>query len=107
MSEMMQKITPIYSQLADDPDLYDLVKMFVDEMPTRIDRLISNYTSKDWDELQRTAHQLKGAAGSYGFCEVTPVAGKLEQSLQKQLPEEQIQQTLDELIDLCRRMAIN
>jgi len=100
-------IVPIYSQLADDPDLYDLVKMFVAEMPTRIDRLTKEFGEKNWDDLKNLAHQLKGAVGCYGFCEVTPAAGKLEHSLQHHLPEEEIRQSLVELLDLCRRMAVH
>jgi HPt (histidine-containing phosphotransfer) domain-containing protein len=106
MSNSTQQSTPIYSLLADDPDLHEIVKMFVDEMPTRINQLMSEFIAKNWDDLERTAHQLRGAAGSYGFGEVTPAAGKLEQSVREKLPEEEIQQSLVDLIDLCQRMAI-
>ena len=106
MTNLTQERTPIYSLLADDPDLYEIVKMFVEEMPTRINQLMNEYVAKNWSELERTAHQLRGAAGSYGFGEVTPVAGKLEQSLKDNLSEEVIQQLLTELIELCRRMAV-
>ena len=107
MTNFPQEIAPIYSQLANDPDLYDIVKMFIDEMPTRIERLIKEFGEKNWDELKNTAHQLRGAAGCYGFEEVSPTAGKLEQALVTNLPEEEIQQSLNELIDICRRMAIH
>jgi HPt (histidine-containing phosphotransfer) domain-containing protein len=107
MLKISQTIAPIYSQLADDPDLYGIVKMFVEEMPTRMERLIKEYDEKNWGELKNMAHQLRGAAGCYGFGEVAPAAGRLEQSLKNELPEEEIQQSLAELLDLCRRMAIN
>ena len=106
MSSLTQQDGPIYSALADDPDLYDLVKMFVDEMPLRLEKLLAEFNSKDWDGLKYTTHQLKGSAGSYGFAEVTPVAGKLEDSLKQSSPEEAIQQTLNELIATCQRMCI-
>ena len=106
MTNLTQASTPIYSLLADDPDLHEIVKMFIEEMPTRINQLINEFIAKNWGELERTAHQLRGAAGSYGFVEVTPTAGKLEQSLKENLPEEEIQQLLTELIELCRRMAV-
>jgi HPt (histidine-containing phosphotransfer) domain-containing protein len=107
MLKISQKIAPIYSQLADDPDLYEIVKMFVEEMPTRMERLIKEYDEKNWYELKNLAHQLRGAVGCYGFGEISPAAGRLEQSLRKNLPEEEIRQSLVELLDLCRRMAIN
>lgn len=107
MSNQSQGIAPIYSQLADDPELYNLVKLFIEEMPTRIDRLIKEFGEKNWDDLKNLAHQLRGSAGSYGFGEVTSAAGKLEHSLQHHLPEEEIQQSLVELLNFCRRMAIH
>ena len=107
MTSISQGIVPIYSQLADDPDLYDLVKMFVEEMPTRVDRLTKEFGEKNWCDLKNLTHQLKGSAGCYGFGEVAPAAGKLEQSLKNNLPEEEIQQSLVELLNLCRRMAVH
>lgn len=106
MSSLTQQNGPIHSALADDPDLYEIVKMFVDEMPSRVDQLISEFKSKNWNGLQQTAHQLKGAAGSYGFAEVTPIAGRLEQNLKQNSPEAEIQRSLMDLIAICRRMSI-
>ena len=106
MSNVTRENAPIYSMLADDPDLYEIVMLFVNEMPTRINQLLNKFHEKNWDELEQTAHQLRGAAGGYGFGEVTPAAGKLEQSIKDRLTEEEIQQSLVELIELCRRMDI-
>ena len=47
-------------------------------MPDRIASLVNQAAERDWAQLARTAHQLKGAAGSYGFNEITPSAAKLE-----------------------------
>jgi len=107
MSNISQGTAPIYSRLADDPDLYALVKMFVEEMPTRISRLTNEFDAKNWDDLKNLAHQLKGTANCYGFDEITPVAGKLEHSLKHNLPEAEIQQSLVELLHLCQRMAVH
>lgn len=95
----------IYSVLADDPDLHELVKMFVDEMPARIKTLFCEYENKDWKAMEQTAHQLNGAAGSYGFQGVSPMAGKLEAALKTMTSEETIYQHLIELVDLCQRMS--
>jgi len=105
MPNQTQQAPLILSLLADDPDFFEVVKMFVNEMPTRIDRLLHEFHAKNWDELMQSTHQLKGAVGCYGFGEITPAVGKLEQSLKNSLPEEEIQQSLVELIDLCRRIA--
>jgi HPt (histidine-containing phosphotransfer) domain-containing protein len=94
----------VYSHLAADPDLGELVEMFVQEMPERINAMETQAESCDWQELTRTAHQLKGAAGSYGFTAITPYAAKLECTVRDGRPEDEILASLSELLDLCRHM---
>jgi HPt (histidine-containing phosphotransfer) domain-containing protein len=98
----MSRQTALYSSLGGDPDLGELVEMFVFEMPDRIDRLERQYETANWEELRRTAHQIKGAAGSYGFHEITPAAAKLEAAIKGRTGEDQITADLNELLDLCR-----
>ncbi len=94
----------VYSSLAADPDLGELVDLFVQEMPGRISALETQARSGDWQQLGRTAHQIKGAAGSYGFHVITPYAVRLESAARNGSPEEKILSSLDELLYLCRRM---
>jgi histidine phosphotransfer protein HptB len=90
----------IYSKLAVDPDLGELVEMFVQEMPDRLNALEAQACNRNWEELTRTAHQLKGAAGGYGFPLLTLYASRLENALRESRPEEEIVSSLDELRDL-------
>jgi len=94
----------IYSRLADDPDLREIVDMFAEEMPDRIATLLDQLSKEDWESLRRTAHQLKGAAGSYGFDAVSPCAGKVEAALMNSEPEEQIRASVDALVEMCSRV---
>jgi HPt (histidine-containing phosphotransfer) domain-containing protein len=94
---------PIYSSFGTDPDLGEIVELFVEEMPGRVQTLVDEYNSGDWGGLRRTAHQLKGAAGSYGFEEISPAAGRLERLLTHEEPEEGVRAAVAELIDLCGR----
>ncbi len=94
----------IYSALAADPDLGALVEMFVDEMFVRISALETQARSRDWQQLARTAHQIKGAAGSYGFNVVTPYAARLENAAKNGCQEAEILSALHELLELCRRV---
>jgi histidine phosphotransfer protein HptB len=94
----------VYSSLAADPDLGELVEMFVDEMPSRISALETQAQSGDWPQLTRTAHQLKGAAGSYGFAAITPSAARLESAAREGCHQEEILLALRDLLDLCRRV---
>jgi len=93
----------LYSRLAEDPDLADIVGLFVQEMPERIARLLDRFAASDWEGLRRAAHQLKGAAGSYGFGPISPAAARLEDNVLHSRPEEEINRAVQELIELCRR----
>ncbi len=92
----------LFSTLAEDPDLAEIVEMFVDEMPDRIENILNCFQSEDWDGLQRASHQLKGAAGSYGFPSITPCAGTLEAAVKQTRPEDEIHKAVDELVAMCR-----
>jgi HPt (histidine-containing phosphotransfer) domain-containing protein len=94
----------LYSKLASDPDLAEIVDMFVEEMPGRVAALQEQLNSADWDALSRTAHQLKGAAGSYGFDPLSPCAGKVETAVRNGEPEQAIRETVNELVDMCNRV---
>jgi histidine phosphotransfer protein HptB len=93
----------VYSRLAGDPDLSEIVDLFVEEMPGRVAALLDQLQAADWHALQRTAHQLKGAAGSYGFDVISPSAGKLEAAVRGGEPEQQIRDLVEELVALCGR----
>lgn len=94
----------VYSSLAVDPDLGELVELFVGEMPERIENLARLHEAGGREELRRAVHQMKGAAGSYGFHAITKPAAQLEFSLKTERPEEQIHSELEELLALCRRV---
>ena len=94
----------VYSTLGDDPDLGELVEMYVDEMPERIATLEEAFESGDRELLQRSAHQLKGAGQSYGFDPITPLAAAVEYAIRDEEPEENIRKALDELLDVCGRV---
>jgi HPt (histidine-containing phosphotransfer) domain-containing protein len=94
---------PLYSTLGGDPDLGDLVTLFVDEMAERVANIMDLLNRCEWEGLRRAAHQIKGAAGSYGFSTITSCAGKLEFAIRDQAPEENIRQATEELVSMCNR----
>lgn len=95
---------PIYSDFASDPVLSELVEMYVAEMPDRIAALEQAFAGGDREVMRRAAHQMKGAAGSYGFDCLTQSAAALESAVRGDLPEAEIQRSLDDLVQLCRRI---
>lgn len=95
--------TAIYSILAEDEDLHEILVLFVDELPERIALFENSFQRKDWEELRRVAHQFKGSSGSYGFRQLSPAAAELEQAVKNGAPEDLIESLMNKLIDLCRR----
>jgi HPt (histidine-containing phosphotransfer) domain-containing protein len=91
---------PLYSSLADDPAMADLIPMFVDVLPQRMAAFRADLEAGDRDALRVKAHQLKGAAGGYGFAPIGQAAASLERALadgQDPAP------ALEELAALCQR----
>ncbi len=105
-TNLAQETRWIYSEIGDDPDLRDLIQLFVDEMPARIATFEDLLKDGRWDDLRRAAHQLKGAAGSYGYSSVTAAAAAVEQAIRQEAPFDEIRQRLTDLIDLCQRTRV-
>ncbi len=100
----MSDNSPIYSTMADDPILGEIVELFISELPERVTALQQQAQSEDWEGLLRTAHQLKGALGSHGFDQMTPVAQRLDQALRQGAEKQVMTDALTELVGLCRRV---
>jgi len=93
------------SEFAEDPDLKELVELFVSELPERVARLRTGLEGNALEQVQRIAHQLKGASGGYGFPMIGDCAGRVEAAVQTGAAIEQIRHCVDDLIELCRRAA--
>jgi HPt (histidine-containing phosphotransfer) domain-containing protein len=94
----------LYSTLASDPDLSELVELFVSELPDRIRVMQSALDQRDFEALGRFAHQLKGASGSYGFAQLMPALKQLELSARENPAEQTVCAALQEVADLCQRV---
>ena len=68
----------IRSQYAADPDLAEVLGQFVAGLPRQIEAMSLAAKAGRREELQRLAHRLKGAGGSYGYPELTEAARELE-----------------------------
>ena len=79
-----ESIVPISSSLLDDePEMIDLVQRFVGKLPAYIDNIVGSKESKEWDELRKHIHDLKGTSGNYGFDELYKVMQNMEFELTK------------------------
>lgn len=97
---------PIYSSLADDEMMLELLATFVGELPDRIEIVENALKERDFELLHRTAHQLKGAFGSYGFSALTEPARRLEMSLaSERLDLAAIEREVASLVSDCKRIS--
>lgn len=91
----------IFSTIGADPDLSDLVEEFVSELPGRARALRQLHAAGEEDELRRAAHQLKGAAGSYGFAPISDAARDLETAVKDSSDPESFQRALERVTAFC------
>lgn len=104
MAQIANAAELLYSSLGSDPDLAELVDLFVEEMPDRVAAMLDQLDKSDWQGLRRTAHQLAGAAGSYGFDTISPCAAEVENAVRQNEPEERIRGAVDELVSMCNQV---
>ena len=103
MATSTNGVEPLISELADDPDMLDLVNDFVDDLPKRAEAIVSCGAAEDLATIRTLAHQLKGSAGGYGFPTITDAAAKLEQSAGGNAELAVITEQISQLASLCQR----
>lgn len=104
-----EKQPSLKSEFAGDPEIGELVEQFVRELPNRVETLRDAFQAGDGLRVRTLAHQLKGAAGGYGF----PTIGRAAQAVDEFLRSngtsegalERVRLSVEELTDLCRRAA--
>ncbi len=103
MSDTLNHHDALISELSDDPDMLELVELFVSEFPARIQAMEQAIAAEDVSALATLAHQLKGAAGGYGFPSITDAALHIETGAKANSDVEALKSGIDALADLCRR----
>jgi len=88
------------SNLANDAELRDLIAGFVAGLPAQVAALRSAADKDDREQLSRLVHQLKGAAGGYGFPSISDAARALEGALRAD-PAGPLPAAWHELLRLC------
>jgi len=83
--------------------LAELVEMFVAELPDRITAIEKASRDHDLAKLGTLAHQLKGAAGGYGFSSITESAMHVEHGTKTHENAAALDSQVGELVALCRR----
>jgi HPt (histidine-containing phosphotransfer) domain-containing protein len=63
-----------------EPDvLNEVLTMFLAEFPRRMDKLRNGFSSGDIQEVQRSAHSLKGSAGNIGAHGLSAICRQLDE----------------------------
>ena len=91
---------PIFSEFGEDPDMAEIVVPFVGALQDYAVRMRSMLDTSERDGIRRLAHQIKGAAGGYGFPSITTAAARLEEACRE---GDALEQRVSELSELCRR----
>ncbi len=92
----------LVSDLSVDPDMAELVRQFLAHLGDAVDRLESYRNSDQAAALAALVHQLKGAAGGYGFTPISDAARSVEQAVQCTTDASARDITITRLIDRCR-----
>lgn len=90
------------SDYADDPDMTEAIAEFVATLPGRVAAASELLEERNFYELQRLLHQLKGAGGGYGFPDVTKFAGDAERRIKAGDPQAHIENAMQALIRIIR-----
>jgi HPt (histidine-containing phosphotransfer) domain-containing protein len=74
-------------------------------LPARVEAIYQALTGQESEQLRVLAHQLKGAAGGYGFPSITEAAKAVETSVKAEAGLEEVRARIDSLAQLCRRAS--
>ena len=100
------KRLPLISEYADDPDMEELVEIFLQSLGERMEQIRNSWDNWDVDTLTRISHQLAGAAGGYGYPSITDASREVERLLKGNQPRELTESALEHLWDLCERAKL-
>jgi HPt (histidine-containing phosphotransfer) domain-containing protein len=94
------------ARLMSKPGTAKLVERFLAGLPQRVASIEQALAAKERDDLKTLAHQLKGAAGGYGFARISAAAAKLESALAAGGDDTAIAEQANALINLCANTRV-
>jgi CheY-like chemotaxis protein/HPt (histidine-containing phosphotransfer) domain-containing protein len=89
------------SKLMSKPSTAKLVERFLGGLPQRISAIEEAAAKPDWNQLKVLAHQLKGAAGGFGFAAVSLSAARVETAVTANADASEIAKHVTSLAQLC------
>ncbi len=99
-------LPPLRSDLAADEEFAELIELFTGDLDKKISDMHEMLDVDRLDDLTRLAHQLKGAAGGYGYPAISEAARIVEQQTKQGTVDGDLTQAVDDLATLCQRAVI-
>ncbi len=96
---------PIVSEASDDPDLMELVRLYVEGLPAQVRALEAATAAGDLDEVGRVVHKLKGTGGMYGYPILTASATRILEAVRAGQSIPQIEPMVADFAGLVPRIA--
>lgn len=96
---------PIQSEFCDDPDMQELIREYVGELPALCARLAAAADAGDAAALERLGHQLKGSGGGYGFPQLSERGAKLESAARRAgVVNDSVRDCVTAIASICGRL---
>ncbi len=94
-------VKPLLSDFADDTDMMEIIEPFVLGLEERVAAMQQALATSDYETLSCVAHQLKGAAGGYGYPSISEAAKVVELGAKSQQPQSSLESPLAHVVSLC------
>jgi len=88
-----------------DPEIADLVPGFLKNREKDIEQMESYLAAKNFEEIERLGHSMKGSGAGYGFDGISEI-GKSIEIAGKEQSIENIKKGIENLKDYLRRVEI-
>jgi CheY-like chemotaxis protein len=92
----------LISDLADDPDMLPLVHEFLRQLPDRMALFDTHREPEQRSALASAAHQMKGAAGGYGYMSISELARTVERFASAGGTQAECDKAINALLSRCR-----
>jgi len=93
------------SRFPDDPEMAELAELFVAQLAVRLEAMRTAWSQGDLAGVRFVSHQIRGAAGGYGFPEVGTAAGAIEDLLRGEADSPLVRERIEELERTVRRLS--
>ncbi len=91
--------------LQEEPELGELVSLFIEALPALVDDFASAIGQQDWPAVRQLAHDMKGIGGGYGYPLLSELAGRMGQGVHNG-HFDRLDSDLEELKRLVQRIIL-